>query len=133
MFADGTFRAVGTRRLDRETLGRLLSPALDSGQVDRMAGSESGRYPVHPVDTMRFGSRYGTYSRVDRRGNPRNQSTCAKTSAWRPRSSGHRSLRIRKPEAPDCPPDASGFVETRLAYFELTETIVASANEYSSA
>lgn len=37
------------------------------------------------------------------------------------------------PEASGCPPDASGFVETRLAYFELTETIVASANEYSSA
>ena len=37
------------------------------------------------------------------------------------------------PGASGCPPDASGFVETRLAYFELTETIVASANEYSSA
>ena len=70
MFADGTFRAVGTRRLDRGTLGRLLSPALASGQVDRMARSEPGRCPVHPVDTTRFGSRYGTYSRVVDAGTP---------------------------------------------------------------
>lgn len=70
MLADGTFRAVGTRRLDRETLCRLLSPALDSGQVDRIAGNESGRYPVHPVDTTRFGHSYGTYSRATDAGTP---------------------------------------------------------------
>lgn len=70
MFADGTFRAVGTRRLDRGTLGRLLPPALASGQADRIARSESGRCPVHPVEVARFGSRYGACSRAVDAGTP---------------------------------------------------------------
>ena len=70
MSADGAFRAAGARRLDRGALGRLLSPALAPGQVDRIAGSEPGRRPVHPVDVARFGPGYGACPRAVDAGAP---------------------------------------------------------------